>query len=340
VTAPDRRIPRDVEAVRVAIAGMGKMGHLHLRALRQLAGGQYEPYYKGHADETLCKLRVVAVCDPDPDRLADVGDLPGFANLPDLFDAAGPHLLVVTAPTRTHFELAGLALDRGVHTFVEKPLTDTAERARQLADRARQAGLKLLAAHVERYNPVAIKLRRDLAGRNLAEATYAFHRAQPHDPRIPDDIITDKAVHDLDLAVFFFGPIRRATLRDLQRRNGRVFQTRLDVEHENGTRGELLVSWLVERDKTRRLELRAGSDCWRGDFVNKQLRRNDQPIACEVPGYIEPLNNQIKDELVDFILYATFPDPDHPPPPPLLSLPEVLHTLELLDDLHRQAERA
>lgn len=340
MTDPDRRIRRDVESLRVAIAGMGKMGHFHLRALNQLAAGQYEPYYKGRADEILRKLRVVAACDPDPDRLADLADLPAFADLPDLLADARPHILILTAPTRTHFDLAGLALDRGVHTFVEKPLVENARQAHHLADRARRTGLKLLAAHVERYNPVAIKLREDLAGRDLARATYAFHRAQPHDPRIPDDIITDKAVHDLDLAVFFFGPIHRATLRDLRRREGKVFQTRLDVVHKNGVRGELFVSWLVEREKTRRLELHAGPDTWRGDFVNKQLLRNGLPLSCEVPGYIEPLNNQIKDELVDFILFATRPDPENPPPPPLLSLPEVIHTLELLDDLHRQAENA
>ena len=56
-------ISRQTEEIRVAIAGMGKMGKIHLQSLRQLAGGLHEDYYKGAIQNHLGKIVICGICD-------------------------------------------------------------------------------------------------------------------------------------------------------------------------------------------------------------------------------------------------------------------------------------
>jgi len=150
-------------------------------------------------------VRLCGLCDPcagDGEDLAR--GVPRFADWGALLAAAAPDLAIIASPTRTHFALARQALEAGVHTFVEKPIVTRRREFDCLCRIAAARGCRLMAGHVERYNPVAIKLRDLLAAGGVAAAGYRFHRSQPHDARIPDDIVVDKAVHDADLAQFLF----------------------------------------------------------------------------------------------------------------------------------------
>lgn len=334
---PDRQlnlISRSVADIRVAIAGMGKMGHIHLSALNQLAAGGSERYYKGGVSDLLVKLNICALCDVRPLNAAEYSTAVVCNEAEQMLDQTRPHLLIVATPTPTHKAIALAALRRGVHTLVEKPIVTAAADLDELLALAERSGVRLMAGHVERYNPVSVKIKSLLHHASPIAERYVFTRTQRHDSRIADDIIIDKVIHDLDLSQYFFGPIDQVRVTDCRRRSGQIFEARLSLVHTGGTRGELFVSWLTEMpDKTRQVEIEQGGHCWKGDFSAKRLWVDGLEIHCSVPGWIEPANNQIKDELVDFIAYSTEATEGFTPTP-LLTEQEMVESVRWLEYIH------
>lgn len=301
------------------------MGTAHTRALGQLASGASEAYYKSGLGEQVCRVRVCGLCDCDPAKLESLAGPPLFQEHGDLLRATRPDIAIIATPTRSHVDLAMATLDAGVHTFVEKPATTQLRQWQALAQLAARQDLRIMAGHVERYNPVAIKLRAMLADGALRVRDYAFRRCQPHDPRIPDDIVADKLIHDLDLSVFLFGPVADHAVRQFRRHEGQTREVTLALTHVSGVTGELFVSWM-QNDARNVRECRLRTSDGReahGDFAAKQLTVHTQAVTCAVPGWVKPDNNQIKDELADFVGYCVAPDPALPAVMPLLSPAEV-----------------
>lgn len=87
------------------------------------------------------------------------------------------------------------------HVFVEKPLAETADQCRELLDMARDRRLKLQCGYIERFNPIIKKIRDD----NPDPKFLTFIRENKFAPHITNDITIDTAVHDIDLAMWFFG---------------------------------------------------------------------------------------------------------------------------------------
>ena len=137
VGARGQGVPPAKKPLRVALIGCGDRG------ARQLL-------------PECCKERVVALVDPDPKRIqaalaqfretlpsADAGAVKTFSDYRRLFDEMGKELdaVVIATPNHQHAPPALLAMRRGIHVYVEKPLTHTVFEARQLRDEAKRAGV-------------------------------------------------------------------------------------------------------------------------------------------------------------------------------------------------------
>jgi len=124
--------------------GAGSIGSRHLRNLRALG------------------LRRLAVCDPDPARLAAAVDGPGaagFAEARAALDAFAPDVVLVCTPPPSHVELALAALEGGAHVFVEKPLADVLDGVDALVERARRAGRVAQVGYNLRFHPGVCALK-------------------------------------------------------------------------------------------------------------------------------------------------------------------------------------
>lgn len=324
-------IPGNSSEIRIAIAGMGKMGGYHLNALQQLASGFYEDYYKGNINEYLSKIKIVGLCDLSAEK-AKKDNIPSFNSAASMLEHTRPNILIIATPTETHSELAKISIQSGVHTFVEKPLVTKFAQLDELINLTQEKGCRLMAGHIERYNPVGIKIVSLLKNKNPLTNNYFFVRTQKHDSRIPDDIITDKVIHDLDLSLYFFGAIKKIKVNDFKLVNGKTHEISLATEHQNGIKGNLFVSWLNNEEyKKREVQILQGGHRWKGNFVTKQLWVDDMEIKCEVNGMIKPSNNQIKDELVDFIASCIEPLNDIVP---LLSIEEIIDSTKWLEEIN------
>ena len=65
----------------------------------------------------------------------------------------------IIAPTPEHFSLCELAIRKGKHVFVEKPLANTMDEAKELVKLVKESNIKLQVGHVERFNPAFLALQ-------------------------------------------------------------------------------------------------------------------------------------------------------------------------------------
>src|SRR3954468_20314594 len=112
-------IAAGLHALKVAIVCCGKIADEHAAAIRRIGG-----------------CEIVGVCDREPlmaGQLAERFEVDqSFTDVSELLDRARPDVVHITTPPASHFELARLCLDHGVHVYVEKPFTLFEAEAREL----------------------------------------------------------------------------------------------------------------------------------------------------------------------------------------------------------------
>jgi predicted dehydrogenase len=171
--------------LKIGVIGVGSLGIHHVRCLSQ---------------SPLAQLVGVHEIDPtNAERALEFGgkNFPTFAALLDQVDA-----MVVSTPTRSHREIAGLALETGKHVFVEKPMAATTAECDALLELATRRDLVLHVGHVERMNP-AVRAALPLINRPRFIET---HRLASFGARGVDvDVILDLMIHDLDLVLDWVG---------------------------------------------------------------------------------------------------------------------------------------
>jgi predicted dehydrogenase len=114
----------DRMGLRVGIIGTGKMGLSHFAIANALPDAA-----------------VVAVCDTSRYVLSVLKKYAGvetFTRHEEMIDEARLDAVLVATPTATHFPCARYALEKGLHVFVEKPLTLSPAESRALSELAIQ----------------------------------------------------------------------------------------------------------------------------------------------------------------------------------------------------------
>src|SRR6476661_7463192 len=100
----------------IGVFGTGHLGKIHLNNLREIAG-----------------IELTGFFDPDDSNAAVVSEkyqLKRFPTAEALMDACDA--VDIVAPTIYHYDLCDLAIRKGKHVFVEKPLANTMDEARDL----------------------------------------------------------------------------------------------------------------------------------------------------------------------------------------------------------------
>ncbi len=125
-------------------------------------------------------------------------------------------LVIVNTPVGTHYEYAKKVLLAGKHAVVEKAFTTTAAEAKELAQIAKEKGLKLAVFQNRRWDSdfkTIQKVINDGVLGDLVEAEFHFDRYNPvlspklHKETVNDGagILKDLGPHLIDQAVCLFG---------------------------------------------------------------------------------------------------------------------------------------
>ncbi len=158
--------------------------------------------------EALPGVDVVAVCDQDPDVLAQLArQYPGLSTTrqyEDLLDDADVEGVVIATETPQHFAMAEAALQAGKHVFVEKPMAQTAAQAERLVALAEAQDRRLMVGHLLLYHP-AFRYVEDLIRQGaLGEVYYLYSvRVNLGIIRQRENALESLAPHDLSVALSF-----------------------------------------------------------------------------------------------------------------------------------------
>lgn len=128
------------------------------------------------------------------DQIATEYNVKAFRDFDSMLDAVD--CIDIVSPTVFHFEIAKKAIIKGKHIFIEKPLTETTEQARELVSLAIKYNVIVQVGHVERYNPAI----RSMSGVKFNPKFIEGHRLAMFNPRGTDvSVVLDLMIHDLDI---------------------------------------------------------------------------------------------------------------------------------------------
>lgn len=167
-------------ALKVAVIGAGHLGSLHARMLAGIEG-----------------VRLTGIFDIDAAKAAQIaGELgaPVCSSAEEAFASADA--VSVATSTKAHFEISRKALEAGRHVFIEKPITETIEQARELVELAERRRCRIQVGHIERFNPAILSLEQY----RLQPLFIESHRLAQFNPRGTDvAVVLDLMIHDIDL---------------------------------------------------------------------------------------------------------------------------------------------
>ena len=166
--------------LKVGVFGTGYLGRFHLNNWKEIPDAEIIGFYDP-SDQTATdvaeKFQIKRFTDP--------------AELMELCDAAD-----IIAPTPAHFSLCEMAIRKGKHVFVEKPLANDMEEAKTLLKLVKESNIKLQVGHVERFNPAFLALE----GIPLQPMFIEVHRLAEFNPRGTEvSVILDLMIHDIDI---------------------------------------------------------------------------------------------------------------------------------------------
>jgi predicted dehydrogenase len=183
------------EKLKVAVAGLGRMGAIHALHVHELA----------HDNE---KCQLVALAEPDSERasrfLAAIAlKIPVFLSVDALAGSGICNAAVVVTPTESHHEHASTLIRAGYRVMLEKPLTGTVE-----ADRAFSAELDhdypeaLMLAFQRRFDEPLQYAKHLMTSGVIGRVFKIFSALEDSNPA-PNEyksggILPDMAVHNVD----------------------------------------------------------------------------------------------------------------------------------------------
>ncbi|GAA2906329.1 inositol 2-dehydrogenase [Actinoplanes cyaneus] len=181
---------------RVGVVGAGMIGRDHVRRLTSV----------------ISRVTVTAVADVDAGAAALVAASTGAAVHPDglaVIAAADVDAVVVCSWGDTHEEYVLAAIAAGKPVFCEKPLATSPQACLRIVEAEAARGTRLVqVGYMRRYDAAyrALKKVLDSGAIGAPLMMHCAHRnAAVPDFYRPENIITDTAVHEIDMVRWMFG---------------------------------------------------------------------------------------------------------------------------------------
>jgi predicted dehydrogenase len=251
----------DSERLRVGVVGVGHLGQHHVRLLSAVP-----------------EARLIGVADLDRPRAERLAEQHGCRAFPDPAALAGEvQAVVVATPTPSHYAIARDLLEKGLHCFVEKPLTQEVQQAEEIIEIARRKNLVLQVGHVERFNPAVVEMVKHVQNPVFIEA----NRLGPYDPRVSHvGVVLDLMIHDIDIVLAL---VRDKVVR-LDAIGGKVLSDHDDIakatlHFAGGCRADLTAS-RVSLKKFRKIRVFQKDAYISLDYSDKSLKifRKKKPV--------------------------------------------------------------
>jgi UDP-N-acetylglucosamine 3-dehydrogenase len=246
--------------LKVAVIGVGAMGSNHARLFWELPGVDF-----------------VGVADENKERAESIAKrylTNAYSNYKQLFDEQKPDAITIAVPTAYHLDVALEAIHRGIHIFVEKPISLTLAQGQQIIKSAKDHKVCLMVGHIERFNP-AIQMLKGLLDQGALGKVFQMEarRQGPFPARIDDvGVVIDLAVHDVDIMCYLTGNKIRRVYAETEKRIHSKHEDLLVglMRFQDGEVGTLLINWLTPT-KVRELWVIGEKGMFKVDYLTQDL---------------------------------------------------------------------
>ncbi|MBM3292520.1 Gfo/Idh/MocA family oxidoreductase [Candidatus Bathyarchaeota archaeon] len=271
-----------MKKVNTAVVGCGSWGKNHVRVLNQLSASN-----------------LVAVADKNLDTAREIGDkyrVKYFTDPYKIFNDSNIDFVSICTPAITHTELGLEAIRGGKHLLVEKPLSDTIQKANLLVKKARKEGVFLTVGFVERYNPVVedacARINRGEVGEIILAHTI---RANLRPSRVGGvGIVKDLALHDVDVITSLFNEVpcsvfaKVGAMANIYEDYANIF-----LSFKNNKSAFIESNWFTSQ-KIRKIRIMGKKAMINADYISQELilEFGEQKIKSKIK-YSEPLYNEL-----------------------------------------------
>jgi predicted dehydrogenase len=230
---------------RIAVVGLGSIGSKHVDTLLSL----------GHTDVVAIDSRPM----PQEERV------PVVDQFEDLFRWKPTHALICSPP-EFHYHHAKYFLDRGIHTFIEKPMTHTGAEAHLLCQLAHEKGAMLAVGYMERAHPVVLEAK-DWARKHRPSFAefFCYWRATEKTYKLNT---LEESSHAIDTALFVMGEAAAC-----KRRGGVDARACVEISYQSARAEIVMDMWA---DPRRRIQMYGAGEFFSRDYGTK----SDEWSAC------------------------------------------------------------
>lgn len=239
------KTPSD-QLIRIALAGMGKMGLSHQAILN------------AHPD-----LKLVAVCDPAKymrDIVAKYTGLTTYSDYLQMLDVEKPDAVLIATPSKFHTQMAQAALERGIAIFCEKPFCLDVDQGAKLVELAERHGIVTQVGYHNRFIATFEETKRLLTAGAIGQVYHA--QVECYGPVMirqkgatwrtskteGGGCLYDYACHGIDLLGYLIGPPKSVSGSVLRS----VFSSTIDDEvysnlaYADGKTAQISANWSDE----------------------------------------------------------------------------------------------
>ena len=190
------------QPLRVAVAGLGRMGMIHALHIHELA-----------KESSLCQLTAVSTIDkPAADRFLAMtgGSTPVVNDIAELAQSGLSDVTIIATNTPLHREHALMMIRAGQRVFLEKPLTGTLDGDREFAQLLERDHPQSLMLGFQRRFDAPTLFAKQLIDQGAIGRVFKIYSALEDSGPAPDGfsspgILADMAVHNVDEVVWLSG---------------------------------------------------------------------------------------------------------------------------------------
>ena len=166
--------------LKVGVVGCGHLGKIHIKLLIQSKNYSLSGIYDSNS-----KISKLAALDFKCKAYQT------FESMLEEID-----VLDIVTPTPSHFEYAKIAIEKGIHVFIEKPVCSNIFESNELINISKSHDVKIQVGHVERFNPAYTAVEKNINKPMFIES----HRLAKFNPRGTDvSVVLDLMIHDIDI---------------------------------------------------------------------------------------------------------------------------------------------
>jgi myo-inositol 2-dehydrogenase/D-chiro-inositol 1-dehydrogenase len=197
------------ESLKVAVAGIGRMGVIHALHVHELARETGSCTLAALADIDVARARRFA---------AEIGrDVPVFGSIEELAHSAVSKHTVIVTPTDNHREHAARLIAAGHRVLVEKPLTGTLEGDREFAAELDRDHPQALMLAFQRRFDAPLQFAKQLMDDGVIGQVFKIYSSLEDSNPAPNGyksggILPDMSVHNVDEILWLTGRMPKTAL--------------------------------------------------------------------------------------------------------------------------------